>query len=212
MMRRLRARPSVWFVVAAVLGILAAITTIRAAASEDTTVEVLVAAADLQAGTRIGEDAIAAVRVPARGVLPGLYRSRDAVLGRVVSAPIARGEALTPSGLGGSLGVGPEPLAVGERAVSVPISAAGAAAAVLSPGVLVDVVATRGDGAPEASVVVAAAEVLAVTAAAGADDAAGSEGGAVLLRARGRAALRLSAALDLGRGVRLLPRPAAEAP
>ena len=208
--RRLRRRPSGWFAAAAVLAVLAAAATIRAASAGGPVVPVLVAATDLQVGSRVDESMVSVARVPAGAVLPGIVTSPGAVVGRPVTAPVARGEVLTNAAFGGSPGIGPKPLSPGERAVSVPLSAAGAAAAILVPGALVDVVSTPAEGAPSARVVVAAAEVLAITPLSTAEDAAATAGGAVLLRARSRDALRLSVALDLGRGVRLLARPFAE--
>jgi len=210
MIRRLRRRPSGWFAAAAVLAVLAAAATIRAASAGGPSAPVLVAATDLQVGTRVDESMVSVARVPAGAVLPGTVTSAPAVVGRPVTASVARGEVLTNAAFGGSPGVGPEPLAPGERAVSVPLSAAGAAAAILVPGALVDVVATPAEAAPSARVVVAGAEVLAITSVSSADESGSATGGAVLLRARSRDALRLSVALDLGRGVRLLPRPFAE--
>lgn len=210
-MRRLRRRPSGWFAAAAILACLAAVATVRAASSRGSVVPVLVASTDLQVGTRVDESMVTVAKVPSGGVLPGMIPSVAEIVGRAVTAPIARGEVLTTAGFGGSSGVGPEPLATGQRAVSVPLSAAGAAAAILVPGARVDVVATRGDGALEAHVVVAGAEVLAIASVSGVDDPAATDGGAVLLRVGRRDALRLSVALDLGRGVRLLPRPVDEA-
>lgn len=173
--------------------------------------DVLVAGADLSVGERIGGDParIAVARVPARSVLPGMVRSLDEVGDRLLAVPIGAGEPITLATLGGG-GVAPRPLAVGERAISVPIGAAGSAAAILAPTVRVDVVAPIGRGESAiAGVVVRAAEVIAVTTPPGADTGV-LEGGAVLLRTTEADALRLSAALDLAGGVRLLPRPAGE--
>jgi Flp pilus assembly protein CpaB len=210
MIRRvLRRRPTGWFAAAAVLAAMAGLLTMRAAATHTAMDTVLVAATDLGVGTRLDqvESVVAAVQIPAAGVLPGMRRTFDEVRGRTVAVPVGAGEPLTEAALGGSPGVGPEPLREGQRAVSVPLAAAGAAAAVLVPGVRVDVVASPVGGATDARVVVAAAEVLAQTAPPGAEPGT-LDGGAVLLRVGERDALRLSGALDLAGGVRLLPRPA----
>jgi Flp pilus assembly protein CpaB len=209
--RRLRRRPTAWFAIAAVLAVAAGLITMRAAAVDTPTAAVIVAAEPLAVGTRLDdpESVLALARVPEAGVLPGMARSFDEVRGRTVAVPISGGEPLTQAGLGGAPGLAPEPLAAGERALSVPAASAGAAAAVLVPGARVDVVASAGDGAADARVVVADAEVIAQTTAPGVE--AGSDGGAILLRVGERDALRLTAALDRAGGVRLLPRPAGDA-
>ena len=210
--RGLRRRPTAWFAIAAVLAVAAALITMRAAAVDTPRGVVVVAAEPLPVGTRLDDPAsvLALAPVAERAVLPGMARSFDEVRGRTVAVPISRGEPVTQAGLGGAPGLAPAPLAAGERALSVPVAAAGAAAAVLVPGVRVDVVASVTEGAAAARVVVADAEVIAQTAAPGVD-AGGGDGAAILLRVGERDALRLTAALDSARGVRLLPRPAADA-
>ncbi len=208
MIRRTLRRPTGWFAVAVVLAAVAGLMTMRAAATDTPTATVLVAAVDLQVGVRLDppDRYLAVAAIPTAGVLPGMARDLDAVRGRVVAVPVGAGEPVTQATLGGSPGVGAGPLRVGQRAVSVPAAAAGAAAAVLVPGVRVDVLAPALDRSGDARVVVADAEVLAQTPPPGAD-AAVAEGGALLLRVDERDALRLSAALDMGGGVRVLARP-----
>ncbi len=209
MIRRvLRRRPTGWFAAATVLAALAGLLTMRAAATHTPMDTVLVAATDLGVGTRLDQTdgIVTVVQVPAAGVLPGMRRNLDEVRGRTVAVPVGAGEPVTEAALGGAPGVGPEPLREGQRAVSVPLAAAGAAAVVLVPGVRVDVLAPPVEGSTDARVVVAAAEVLAQTTPPGAESGT-LDGGAVLLRVGERDALRLSAALDLTGGVRLLPRP-----
>ena len=130
----------------------------------------------------------------------------DAV-GRRIAVPVAAGEPITEAALGGAPGTGPEPLAVGERAVAVPLAAAGGAAAGLAAGARVDVVASTGEGpAGRTAVVVGDAEVLAVAEAPSPDGVAPT-GGEVLLRVSAAQALRITAALNFAREVRLLVRP-----
>ena len=82
-----------------------------------------------------------------------------------------------------------------------------AAGAGLAPGARVDVVASTGEGASGRSrVVVADAEVLAVDT--GDEPALGEP--SVVLRVRATEALRLTAATNFARDVRLLVRPALE--
>jgi Flp pilus assembly protein CpaB len=207
-LRRFRRRPTGWFAVAGVLAILAFVVTMRAAATRTETEAVLVARANLHVGTRLdqGETPVELVRVPVGGVLPGMVRDIEQVRGRTLAVPVAAGEPLTEAVFGGSPELDPVPLRRGERAVSVPLTAAGAAAAVLVPGVRVDVVAPPAEGTTDARLVVSAAEVLAQRTPPGAEPGT-LDGAAVLLRVSDQDALRLSAALDLSGGVRLLPRP-----
>jgi Flp pilus assembly protein CpaB len=211
--RRLRRRPSAWFVVAGVLALAAGVLTMRAAAVDTPTMPVVVASEPIAVGLRLDdpEAVLTLTPVPAGAVLPGMARAFDEVQGRTVAVPIAAGEPVTQAALGGAPGLAPAPLAAGERGLSVPMAAAGAAAAVLVAGSRVDVVASNADGPAAARVVVADAEVIAQTAAAGVDTG-GGDGGAILLRVGERDALRLTAALDRAGGVRLLPRPAGPTP
>ena len=141
--------PTPWFAVAAVLALAAGLITLKAAAVDPPTTAVIVAAEPLSVGARLDdpESVLGLTRIPRAGVLPGMVRSFDEVRGRTVAVPISGGEPVTQAGLGGAPGLAPEPLAAGERALSVPVAAAGAAAAVLVPGARVDVVASVGEGA-----------------------------------------------------------------
>jgi Flp pilus assembly protein CpaB len=125
-------------------------------------------------------------------------------------APVAPGEPVTEGVLGGAPGTGPDPLAPGERAVSLPLAAAGGAAAAVTPGASVDVVASTGDGpSGRTRIVVAGAEVLAV-ADAPSPDGVVPDGAGVLVRVSAGQALRITAALNFAREVRLLVRPVDE--
>jgi Flp pilus assembly protein CpaB len=200
-------RPGGWFVVAAVLAAAAAVLTLRAAARVPTE-PILVAATELPAGARLdGEPAPVRIEmVPRGGRRPGMLAGPGEVGGRRLVVPVGEGEPVTEAGLGGPPLGGGRPLEPHERAVSVPRAAAGAAAVVLVPGMLVDVVGAPLDGGTQADLVVAAAEVIVQTGPVDTGDVAGGDG-AILLRVGARDALRLSAALDRGAGVRLLPRP-----
>lgn len=212
-MMRLRRRPSAWLVAAALIGALASVFAVRAASGGDGAAEtVLVAHRAIPAGTVLGSDPPSAplrsVAIPAGLPLAGLVSSRDAVEGVRTIAPLAAGEPLTLGALGGGPDSGPGPLLVGERAVSVPLAAAGSAASALRPGVRVDAVASVGEGpAGRSAVVVADAEVLAVDA-----DGADSQllAGSVIVRVSEADALALTEALNFAREVRLLVRPLGE--
>jgi Flp pilus assembly protein CpaB len=189
-------------------GLLAVLLTLRASGQPDAGGWVLVARSPLPPGLLIDDavaaEALAPAPVPAGLELAGLIGSADEALGRRTTAPVAAGEPLTDAALGGAPGSGAAPLAPGERAVAVPLSVAGPAG--LVPGARVDVVASTGEGpAGRTRVVVADAEVLATTEAAGEGELAGA--GEALLRVTSAQALRVTAALNFAREVRLLARP-----
>jgi Flp pilus assembly protein CpaB len=193
-------------------GLLAVILTLRAG-DGDGAGRVLVARAALPPGLLIDDviasEVLAPAPVPAGLGLAGLLSSPSEAVGRRTAAPVAAGEPLTQAALGGAPGSGPAALAAGERAVAVPLSAV-AGAGGLSPGARVDVVASTGEGpAGRTRVVVADAEVL-VTAPAPAEGGLGGAGEA-LLRVTTAQALRVTAALNFAREVRLLTRPGDEA-
>jgi Flp pilus assembly protein CpaB len=198
-------------VLALVLGVVAALLTARAATGDAPARVLVVAREDIAAGTLLGgpasERLLALAAVPAGFHLPGLIGDPDEVAGRRTAAPLAAGEPVTQAALGGSPGLGPAPLAPGERAVPVPLAAAGGAAAALRPGSRVDVVASSGEGpAGRSAVVVSDAEVLAT------DDVLAVDGGgfgmaSAMLRVTPAQALRVTEALNFARDVRLLVRP-----
>jgi Flp pilus assembly protein CpaB len=207
-----RRRGGLLIVLAGALGLVAALVSLGAGSSPPPAT-VVVARAPLGTGLLIDEGTAAAalttVELPASAVLTGMLREPDEALGRRIGTPVAAGEPVTQAVLGGAPGAGPPPLAVGERAVAVPLSAAGAAAAGVRPGARVDVVASTGEGLTgRTALVVADAEVLGV----GTPDAADPTGapGEVVLRVRARQALRITAALNFAREVRLLVRPPEE--
>ncbi len=211
-MRRVRGRRAgVWVALAGAAGLLAVVFTLRAAAQPADGGWVVVARTDLPAATvidaELSRDGLTLAPVPAGLVLPGLLRDPADAIGRRTSAFVSTGEPLTQASLGGSPGLGPPPLAPGQRAVSVPLSAAGVA---LGPGARVDVVASTGEGlAGRTEVVVADAEVLAT--AGGATTGDPMAGGEALLRVTAPQALRITEALNFAREVRLLARPPDEA-
>lgn len=203
-------RPGAWLALAGAVGLVAAVLTLRAGAEPVGEGTILVARQQLAPGLVIDEESAAAmlVAVPAPRLpgLSGLLAEPAAAIGRRVGAPVAPGEPVTEAALGGAAGTGPAPLAIGERAVPVPLAAAGGGAAGLAPGARVDVVASTGEGAAgRTAVVVADAEVLAVAEPPAPDgiDAAPQ----ALLRVSAAQALRITAALNFAREVRLLARP-----
>ena len=187
----------------------------RAAERIGPEVEVLVAARDLRAGSRIGRGAIGARRVPARFVPPDALPSRDAVIGARTAAPVAAGGYLTASLFedGGRRDGGA--LRQGERAVTVEVTG-GAAVATLPPGARVDVlVSTEAEaGGGRTTMALAGAKLLSVEAGATgeattAQDGAPTSGPAALatLRVSVEQAIYLTAADNFAREIRILPRP-----
>lgn len=206
-------RSGAWLVAAGAVGLVAAVMTVRAAAPPDAAGRIVVAREPLAAGLVLDAETAAAVletrAAPAELALRGVFADPAQAVGRRVAAPVGPGEPLSEASLGGAPGGGPAPLAIGERAVAVPLSAAGGSAAGLSGGARVDVVASTGEGLTgTTTLVVADAEVLAVAAAAAGGGLESS--GEALLRVSSRQALRITAALNFAREVRLLVRPADE--
>jgi len=206
-------RGGLWLALAGAAGLVAVLLTLRAAAQPGEGGWVLVARAPLAPGLLIdaqtARELLVPAPVPAGLRVAGLLRSPDEAVGRRTAAPIGAGEPVTQASLGGAPGTGPAPLGAGERAVAVPLSAAAGGAAGLGPGARVDVVASTGEAlAGRTAVVVADAEVLAVAGPQASGDLAAA--GEALLRVSSRQALRLTAALNFAREVRLLLRPREE--
>jgi pilus assembly protein CpaB len=211
--RRGGRRAAVWMALAGAAGLLAVLLTLRAAAQPGDGAMVLVARGALPPGLLIDDEsapgALALAPVPAGLALAGLLHDPSEAIGRRTAVPLAPGEPLTQAALGGAPGTGPAPLVAGERAVAVPLSAAGGAAGGVLPGARVDVVESTGEGlAGRTRIVVADAEVLAVTQAEG--PAETGVPGETVLRVTARQALRITAALNFAREVRLLVRPPGE--
>jgi Flp pilus assembly protein CpaB len=204
----------VWIALALVLAAVAAAATMRSSARPGPTSAVLVASGAIPAGTLLdaarAQQLLALATVPADLPLAGLLRDARQVLGRRTAAPVAPGEPLTEAALGGARGLGQVPLGPGERAFAIPLDGPAGSAAGVVPGGRVDVIASGGEGAAGRTVVVASgSEVLALNVDDQAAEAPGS-GLSVTLRVSLRTALRLSAALDFAREVRVLVRPPGE--
>jgi pilus assembly protein CpaB len=182
-------------------------------------VDVLVAARDIRVGTRIGRDALALRRVPARFVPPGALASPAGVVGARVAVPVRAGTYLD-AGLFASSESDPSGRGIrtGERAVTVEVSG-GAALAGLAAGARVDVLVSTesGAGGGRTTMALAGAELLrsgepAGGAYPGSDAAEPSTGPTSLatLRVSIRQAIYLTAADNFAREIRLLPRPPGE--
>jgi len=135
-------------VVSLALGIVASMYVLRRLqgnnVSRDNTVEVIVAANDLQVGSRIEEKDIKIIRVPPEDLPPGAPRKRSDVLGHGVIIPIAKGEFILPNRLAAeNAGAGlPSLIPPGMRAVSVRVNDVVSVAGFVTPGTRVDVLLT----------------------------------------------------------------------
>jgi pilus assembly protein CpaB len=188
----------------------------RAAEQLGPVVDVLVAARDLPAGSRVAPGAVATRRVPERFVPPDALGSGAGVVGARTAVPVAAGSYLG-AGLfaGAGQGRNEDGLRRGERAVTVEVTAESATAA-LAPGGRVDVlVSTDGAAGGRSQLALAGAELLRIGEAPGGgylDSDAGADaptGPAALatLRVTLRQAVYLTAADNFAREIRLLSRP-----
>jgi pilus assembly protein CpaB len=152
-------------------------------------ISVLVAARDLPAGTALEAADLRPVLLPRALVPAGVLTAAAQATGRLLAAPVRRGETLTDIRLAGTQLLGGLP----DGLLAVPVRIAdAAAAALLSSGDRVDVLAaTTSPGGPSTALVVAAdAAVLAVPSAV----ESGSEGALVVLATTPAVAARLAAA------------------
>lgn len=153
-------------------------------------VEVLSAARDLPSGALLAADDLAPLELPAGAVPSGALHDTALAVGRLVSGPVRRGEALTDVRL---LGTG---LLTGSDGVAVPVRLADpASAALVQAGDRVDVLSAPPEGASSASTVASGVTVLAVPALS--DDP--GEGALVVVAAPSAVAARLAAAAVTGR-------------
>ena len=136
------------------IAVLAALHALRPA--PPATVTVWAAAHDLTGGRPLGAADLARVALPASAVPAGALRAGTQVSGRLLAAPVRRGEPLTDLRL-----LGPSLLAAlpedGLVAIPVRIADGSAAAAVVKPGDLVDILETADPqaGGPRRSTTVA---------------------------------------------------------
>lgn len=110
--------------------------------------EVLVAADDLQVGTKIEDKDLRGVRFPSANLPAGVFHIRSKVIGRGVVVPIARGEFILTNKLAGeNAGFGlPALIPPGMRAVSVRVNDTISVAGFVLPGTRVDVLLTGNPG------------------------------------------------------------------
>jgi pilus assembly protein CpaB len=112
--------------------------------------DILVAADDLQVGTKIEDKDVKYVHFPSSELPVGVFHRKDKLLGRGVILPISRGEFILTNKLAGeNAGYGlPSLIPPGMRAVSVRVNDTSSVAGFVLPGTRVDVLLT---GTPEGS-------------------------------------------------------------
>jgi pilus assembly protein CpaB len=173
-------------------------------------VGVVVARADLRAGSRVSRDVLAVRQVPERYAPRGAVGDPAALVGLRLSADVAAGQELLPALVGTPGGERPGPsLRDGERMAEV---VAAAPAGQVVPGARVDVLVTRDDrpGAPGRTVLALEDVEVLDAAAAPAAEGAGTARVAASLRVTLRQAVYLAAAQSFARELRLLPRAAGD--
>lgn len=178
----------------------------RAAGHLGPAVEVLVAARDLPAGTRVTRGALGLRRVPARFAPPDALTAGMRVAGARVSVPVAAGSYLNAGLFEGDEAGGGEVARRGERDVTVGV-AGGGAPGDLVPGARVDVLVSTeaGPAGGRTVMALAGAELLGLAEAPG--DASTGPTALATLRVSLRQAIYLTAADNFAREIRLLPRP-----
>ena len=128
--------------------------------------EVIVAANDLQVGSRLMDGDVRQVKVPTSVLPPNYFRNKSQVLGRGVILPVQKGEFLLPSKLAAeNAGSGlPSLIPPGMRAVSVRVNEVVAVAGFVVPGTRVDVLLTgnpTGGNEPQTTTVLENVAVIA---------------------------------------------------
>jgi len=107
-------------------------------------VDVVVAAGDIQVGSKIGDRDVKLVNFPASDLPANYFHQKSDVIGRGVILPIAKGDFLLPNKLAGEkAGSGlPALIPPGMRAVSVKVNDVVGVAGFVQPGTRVDVLLT----------------------------------------------------------------------
>lgn len=120
----------------------------RTGANNEPGVDVIVAANDLQVGSKVQDGDIRSVKIPASIIPPNSFRSKSQLIGRGVILPIQRGDFILPSKLAAeNAGSGlPSLIPPGMRAVSVRVNEVVAVAGFVIPGTRVDVLLTGNPG------------------------------------------------------------------
>lgn len=131
------------------LGFFASVTVYKklqlsAGGSSEPQTEVIVAANDLQVGSKIDEHDIKIIKIPQSALPEGAPRRRSDVIGHGVIIPISKGEFILSTKLAGeNAGAGlPALIPNGMRAVSVRVNEVVSVAGFVTPGTRVDVLLT----------------------------------------------------------------------
>jgi Flp pilus assembly protein CpaB len=182
---------------AAGLAALTALTALRPAPAPTTTVAV--AAHDLPSGATLAPGDVGALELPTGAAPDGAYTPAEVPVGRLVAAPVRRGEPLTDAGL---VGPGLADRLAPDHVLTI-VEVATATTVLVRPGDVVDVVAGRmgGSGGAAAELVATGATVVAVPPA-----AAGSQAGSLVLAVDQAAALVVAQAALLA-PLQVLVRP-----
>jgi len=125
----------------------------KSSGSNEPGVDTVIAANDMQVGSRVEDRDVRVVKVSASIVPPNYFKAKSQVVGRGVVLPIQRGEYILPSKLAAeNAGAGlPALIPPGMRAVSVRVNEVVAVAGFVGPGTRVDVLLTGNPtGATEA--------------------------------------------------------------
>jgi pilus assembly protein CpaB len=106
--------------------------------------DVVMAAADLEVGAKIGQHDVRLAKLPQSEVPPNSYTKLSQVLGRGIIIPISKGEFILPTKLAPeNAGAGlPSLIPPGMRAVSVRVNEVVSVAGFVTPGTRVDVLLT----------------------------------------------------------------------
>ncbi len=116
--------------------------------SNERGVPVVMAADDIQVGTKLEAHDVHVVTLPQSAVPPGAFSGTSQVLGRGAILPVSKGEFILPSKLAAlNAGTGlPSMIPQGMRAVSVRVNDVVSVAGFVQPGSHVDVLATGSGG------------------------------------------------------------------
>jgi len=128
--------------------------------------DILVAADDLQVGTKIEDKDLKYVHFPSSELPQGVFHRKDKLIGRGVILPISRGEFILTNKLAGeNAGYGlPALIPPGMRALSVRVNDTSSVSGFVLPGTRVDVLLTgepQGSGQPQTTTVLENVAVLA---------------------------------------------------
>lgn len=116
--------------------------------NNERSVQIVVAAADIQVGSKLADHDIRLASFPISSVPPGAFSRKSQVLGRGAILPIGQGDFILPGKLAAEdAGAGlPSLIPQGMRAVSVRVNDVVSVAGFVQPGTRVDVLST-GEGA-----------------------------------------------------------------